>query len=199
MLTRWPSSPAHTLSSCGLLTRWGTVMGVLMPLWMQQQRRPARNAGPLTRPRRPRRAVVRWLSLDSLALWCYTECSSLCFCILCFVALGPAADAVERRKNPSPALSPGGGFLLSAGLLDHRVSGGLAAPPKLGGMGGGGGPLRGAALLCRSPCGACVVAPLRTRCRLPADQPRPRAGPALWPRCGGAPAGMLRRALRALS
>lgn len=54
---------------------------------------------------------MRWLPLDSLALWCYTEYSSLCFCILvCFVALGPAADAVERRENPSPVLSPGGGF-----------------------------------------------------------------------------------------
>lgn len=27
-----------------------------------------------------------------------------------FAALGPAADAVERRKKPSPDLSPGGGF-----------------------------------------------------------------------------------------
>lgn len=102
MLHRWPSSPARMSSSSGLRTRWDTVMGGLMPLWMQQQRRPARNAGPLTRPRRPRLAVVRWLLLDSWTLWCYTECSSLCFCILvCFVALGPAADAVERRKNPT--------------------------------------------------------------------------------------------------
>lgn len=102
MLHRWPSSPARMSSSSGLRTRWDTVMGGLMPLWMQQQRRPARNAGPLTRPRRPRLAVVRWLLLDSWTLWCYTECSSLCFCILvCFVALGPAADAVERRRNPT--------------------------------------------------------------------------------------------------
>ena len=110
MLGRWPSLPARMSSSFGRLTKWDTGTGGLMLLWM----RPARNAGPLTRPRRPRRprlAVVRWLLLDSRALWCYTECSSLCFCILvCFVALGPAADAVERRKNPSPVLSPGGGF-----------------------------------------------------------------------------------------
>lgn len=72
MLHRWPSSPARMSSSSGLRTRWDTVMGGLMPLWMQQQRRPARNAGPLTRPRRPRRAVVLWLSLDSLTLWRYT-------------------------------------------------------------------------------------------------------------------------------
>lgn len=112
MLLRWPSSPARMSSSCGLLTRWDTVTGGLMLLWM----RPARSGGPLTRPHRPRLAVVRWLRLDSLALWCYTECSSLCFCILCFVALGPATDVVERRKNPSPALSPGGGFLASGAL-----------------------------------------------------------------------------------
>lgn len=83
---------------------------------MQQRQRPAHGAGPLTRPRRPRLAVVRWRLLDSCPLWCYTECSSLCFCILCFVALGPAADAAERRKNPSPVLSPGGGFSCVWGL-----------------------------------------------------------------------------------
>lgn len=72
MPSRWPSSPAHTLSSCGLLMRWviGTVG--LMLLWMQQQQRPAQGVGPLTRPRRPRLAVVRWLLLDSLMLWLYT-------------------------------------------------------------------------------------------------------------------------------
>ena len=108
MLHRCLSSLAHMSSSSGQRMKWDTGMGGLMLLWM----RPARSGGPLmTRPRRQRLAVVRWLLLDSLALWCYTECSSLCFCILvCFVALGPAADAVERRKNPSPVLSPGGGF-----------------------------------------------------------------------------------------
>jgi hypothetical protein len=69
---RWPSSPAHTLSSCGLLTRWviGTV-GLTL-LWMRQQQRPAQGAGPLTRPRRQRLAVVRWLLLDNCTLWRYT-------------------------------------------------------------------------------------------------------------------------------
>lgn len=121
MSHRWPSSPARMSSSSGLRTRWDTVMGGLMPLWMQQQRRPARNAGPLTRPRRPRLAVVRWLLLDSLTLWCYTECSSLCFCILvCFVALGPAADAVERRQNPHRTCHP-------VGVLFYSDSSSLAA------------------------------------------------------------------------
>lgn len=109
MLGRWPSSPARMSSSCGRRTRWDTGTAGLTLLWM----RPARNGGPLTRPHRPRRAVVRWLPLDSCPLWCYTECSSLCFCILqvCFVALGPAADAVERRKTPHRSCHPVGGFL----------------------------------------------------------------------------------------
>ena len=119
MRSRWPSSPAHTLSSCGLLMRWAIGTAGLMLLWMQQQR-PGQGAGPLTRPRRPRRrrlAVVRWLLLDSCPLWCYTECSSLCFCIrVCFVALGPAADAVERRKTPHRSCHPVGGFLASGAL-----------------------------------------------------------------------------------
>lgn len=112
MLHRWPSSPARMSSSSGLRTRWDTVMGGLMPLWMQQQRRPARNAGPLTRPRRPRLAVVRWLLLDSWTLWCYTECSSLCFCILvCLLLLALRLMLWSEEKTP-PDLSPGGVFVL---------------------------------------------------------------------------------------
>lgn len=48
-------------------------------------------------------------------------------------------------------------------------------PPSLGGMGGGGGPRRGAALLCRRPCPASKGAGLRPRCR----PPRPPARPVL--------------------
>lgn len=115
---RWPSSPAHTLSSCGLLTRWAIGTVGLMLLWMQQQQRPGQGAGPLTRPRRPRRAVVRWLSLDSCWLWGYTGlATSHCFHTLSIAALGPAADAVERReKAPHRPCHPVGGFLASGAL-----------------------------------------------------------------------------------
>ena len=89
-----------------------------MPLLTQQRQRPAQGAGPLTRPRRPRLAVVRWLPLDSCLLWCYTGlATSHCFHTLSIAALGPAADAVERReKAPHRSCHPVGGFLASGAL-----------------------------------------------------------------------------------
>ena len=73
---------------------------------------PARNAGPLTRPRPPRLAVVRWLLLDSWTLWCYTECSSLCFCILVFLLLLALRLMLWSEEKTPPDLSPGGVFVL---------------------------------------------------------------------------------------
>lgn len=66
----------------------------------------------MTRPRRQRLAVVRWLSLDSLALWCYTVLANtaIAFTLFLLLFLALQLDVVERRKNPSPVLSPGGGF-----------------------------------------------------------------------------------------
>ena len=88
-----------------------------MLLWMQQQQRPAQGVGPLTRPRRPRLAVVRWLLLDSCPLWCYTECSSLCFCILVvLLLLAPLLMLWSEKKTPHRSCHPVGGFLASGAL-----------------------------------------------------------------------------------
>lgn len=186
MLHRWPSSPARMSSSSGLRTRWATVMGGLMPLWMQQQRRAARNAGPLTRPRRPRLAVVRWLLLDSLTLWLYTGlASSHCFHTLSIAALGPAADAVERRENPHRTCHPVG-VCFSGRAARSPCKRWTSSPAVAGRDGRGRGPaeggrptspesvrgLRGGPAAdempitsrpAPTPCGACVVAPLRGR------------------------------------
>lgn len=113
MLGRWPSLSARLSSSSGLRTRWVTVTVGLTLLWM----RPAQGAGPLTRPRRPRLAVVLWLLLDSLELWCYTECSSLCFCILVVLLLLALRLMLwSEEETPHRPCHPVGGFLASGAL-----------------------------------------------------------------------------------
>lgn len=183
---RWHSSPAHTLSSCGLLTRWAIGTVGLMPLWMQQQR-PVQGAGPLTRPRRPRRAVVRWLSLDSCLMWCYTGlATSHCFHTLSTAALGPAADAVERREKPLTDLVTRWGVSFTGRAARSPCKRWTCSPAVAGWDGRGRGPAEGGrptlpksvrGLRCGpaadempfssrpapTPCGACVVAPLRGR------------------------------------
>lgn len=138
-------------SSSGLRMRWVIVTAGLMPLWMRHQQRPARNAGPLmTRPRRPRLAVVRLLLLDSLALWCYTECSILCFCILfVLLLLAPLLMLWSEEKTPHRSCHPVGGFLASGALgglwgkgpqwalpLLVHLAGGLMSRPAASGPAG---------------------------------------------------------------
>lgn len=84
--------------------RWVIVTAVLMPLWMRQQQRPARNAGPLmTRPRRPRLEVVRWLSLDSLTLWRYTVFvkNAIASTLFLLLLLAPLLMLWSEDKTPT--------------------------------------------------------------------------------------------------
>lgn len=69
--------------------------------------------------------------LDSFVLWRYTVLVKNAIASTLFLLLLLALRLMlwSGEKNPSPVLSPGGGFLLPAGLLDHRANGGLAAPP----------------------------------------------------------------------
>lgn len=105
----------------------------------------------MTRPRRQRLAVVRWLSLDSLALWCYTVLANTAIASTLFLLLLLALqlDVVERRKTPSPVLSPGGGVLASGALgglwgkgpqwalpLLVHLAGGLMSRPAASGPAG---------------------------------------------------------------
>jgi hypothetical protein len=93
--------------------KWAIVTAVLMPLWMRQQQRPARNAGPLmTRPRRPRLAVVRWLSLDSLTLWRYTVFvkNAIASTLFLLLLLAPLLMLWSGEKKP-PGLVNRGAFL----------------------------------------------------------------------------------------
>ena len=75
--------------------------------------------------------------------------AAFAFASCCFVALGPAADAVERRKTPHRSCHPVGGFLASGALgglwgkgpqgalpLLAHLAGGLMSRPAAGGPAG---------------------------------------------------------------
>lgn len=107
MLGRWPSSPARLSSSFGLRTRWVIVTGGLTLLWM----RPARNIGPLTRPRRPRLAVVLWLLLDSWALWRYTGFgNAIAFASFVLLLLALRLMLWSEEKTPTGLVTRWGFF-----------------------------------------------------------------------------------------
>lgn len=107
MLGRWPSSPARLSSSSGLRMRWVIVMAGLTLLWM----RPAQGAGPLTRPRRPRLAVVRWLLLDSWALWRYTGFgNAIAFASFVLLLLALRLMLWSEEKTPTGLVTRWGFF-----------------------------------------------------------------------------------------
>ena len=84
-----------------------------LTLRLMQQQRPTRNTGPLmTRPRRPRLAVVRWLSLDSLTLWRYTVLvkNAIASTLFLLLLLAPLLMLWSGEKKP-PGLVNRGAFL----------------------------------------------------------------------------------------
>lgn len=110
MLHRWPSSPAHMNSSCGQRTKWATVT-VGLTLRLMQQQRPTRNIGPLTRPRRPRLAVVLLLLLDSWALWRYTGFgNAIAFASFVLLLLALRLMLWSEEKTPTGLVTRWGFF-----------------------------------------------------------------------------------------
>ena len=125
MLHRWPSSPAHMNSSCGQRTKWATVT-VGLTLRLMQQQRPTRNIGPLTRPRRPRLAVVLLLLLDSWALWRYTGFgNAIAFASFVLLLLALRLMLWSEEKNPHRTCHPVGVLLCPHDIFFQQLGQGV--------------------------------------------------------------------------